>query len=57
MLGPSMAYYEMRLILAKVMYHFDLELCSESEGWADQEAYLVWEKRPLMVNMRVAGTS
>ena len=55
--GSSMAYYEMRLILAKVVYHFDLELCPESEGWADQEVYLIWEKTPLMVNVRVAGTA
>ena len=33
-------------------YNFDLELCPESEGWADQKVYLLWEKHPLMVKLR-----
>lgn len=47
-----MANHEMRLILTKVLYNFDLELCPESEGWADQKVYLLWEKHPLMVKLR-----
>ena len=47
-----MAYHEMRLILAKVVYHFDLELSPGNEGWLDQDVYVLWEKKPLMVNLR-----
>jgi hypothetical protein len=46
-----MAYHEMRLILAKTLYHFDLSLCSESERWADQKTYVLWEKGPLMCKL------
>jgi hypothetical protein len=47
-----MAYHEMRLILTKVLYNFDLELCPESEGWTDQKVYTLWEKHSLMVKLR-----
>ncbi|KAH7042606.1 cytochrome P450 [Macrophomina phaseolina] len=31
----SLAYHEMRIILAKVLWHFDLEISSESENWTE----------------------
>ncbi|KAF1970600.1 P450 monooxygenase, partial [Bimuria novae-zelandiae CBS 107.79] len=48
----SMAYHEMQLILVKVLYNFDYELCPESEGWDDQRTFVVWEKGPLMVKLK-----
>jgi hypothetical protein len=50
-----MAYHEMRLLLTKVMYNFDLELCPESEGWLNQEVYILWQKKPLMVKLRAVS--
>ncbi|EON61526.1 hypothetical protein W97_00741 [Coniosporium apollinis CBS 100218] len=50
-LGKNMAYHEIRLILAKVLWHFDLVLCSQSERWADQKVYSLWEKQPLMCRL------
>lgn len=47
-----MAYHEMRLILAKILYHFELELQPDSESWDHQRTYLMWEKGPLNVAMR-----
>lgn len=47
-----MAYHEMRLIGANVFYHFDIELCPESEDWVDQGIYVLWEKKPLMCKLR-----
>ncbi len=52
-----MAYHEMRLLIAKVFYNFDLEPTPENKGWFDQKMYLVWEKKPLVVNVRPAGTT
>jgi hypothetical protein len=46
-----MAYHEMRLILAKVLYNFDLELCS-NEDWMNQKVYILWQKKPLMVKVQ-----
>jgi cytochrome P450 len=53
--GKNMAYHEMRLIIAKVLYHFDLDLCPESYGWDDQNTYLLWEKKPLMCKLKAVN--
>lgn len=55
-LGKNMAQHEMRLIAAKMLYSFDLELCPESDTWSEQYTYILWEKRPLMVRLRPAPT-
>ena len=47
-----MAYHEMRLIIAKVLYSFDIELCPESEDWDEQKTYILWEKKPLICKLR-----
>ena len=52
-----MAYHEMRLILAKVVYNFDLNLCPGNEEWLDQEVYVLWEKKPLLVNLKTRSTT
>lgn len=48
----NLAYSEMRLILARVLWNFDLELCEESERWSEQFSYVLWDKRPLMCRLR-----
>ncbi|KAL1632953.1 hypothetical protein SLS56_003239 [Neofusicoccum ribis] len=49
-IGKNLAYHEMRLVLAMVFWHFDLELCEESRKWmVDQKVFNVWEKPPLKV--------
>ncbi|KAF2687791.1 cytochrome P450 [Lentithecium fluviatile CBS 122367] len=51
-LSKNLAYAEMRLIAAKVLFSFDLELGEESREWLkDQKAFLVWEKLVLMVKL------
>ncbi|GME26171.1 cytochrome p450 [Neofusicoccum parvum] len=50
-IGKNLAWHEMRLILSYVLWHFDLELCTESEDWTDQRVYALWEKKPLMVRL------
>lgn len=49
--GKNLAWHEMRLLLSTVMLYFDMELCKESQAWNDQKVYLLWEKKPLMVNL------
>jgi hypothetical protein len=44
----------MRLILAMVLYHFDMSLCDESKNWNDQKVFALWEKSPLMVTLALA---
>jgi hypothetical protein len=49
-----MAYHEVRLIMAKVLHSFNLELCAESKEWMkEQEVYTLWQKPPLMVEINV----
>lgn len=47
-----MAYHEIRLILSKVLWNFDFELCSESEEWIEQKIYLMWDKGPLYCQLK-----
>ncbi|KAK3986107.1 cytochrome P450 [Cladorrhinum sp. PSN332] len=53
-IGRNMAMHEMRLVLARVLLRFDLELCGESKEWTKQRAFVLWEKKPLMCRMKVA---
>ena len=42
----------MRCILAKMVWHFDLELCDGSEKWIDQKVFFIfWQKGPLMIRL------
>jgi hypothetical protein len=47
----SLAYAEIRLILCKLFFNFDVELLPESDNWTDQKVYAVWDKGPLMVTL------
>ncbi|KAJ5719828.1 hypothetical protein N7493_006706 [Penicillium malachiteum] len=51
-LGKNLAYCEIRLIICKLLYHFDIALCSESSSWTDQKVYFLWDKPSLMVTLQ-----
>ncbi|KAK4235694.1 cytochrome P450, partial [Achaetomium macrosporum] len=49
-IGKNLAYAEMRLILARVVWCFDIRLAEETEGWDERsKMYLLWEKGPVNV--------
>ncbi|KAK8076680.1 hypothetical protein PG994_003952 [Apiospora phragmitis] len=49
-IGKNLAYAEMRLILAKIVYNFDMRIADESRGWlTGQKAFALWDKPPLQV--------
>ncbi|KAK1707539.1 cytochrome P450 ClCP1, partial [Colletotrichum acutatum] len=49
-IGRNLAYAEMRLILARMIWNFDMKLSEESRGWDDKsQVYLLWEKGPVNV--------
>jgi cytochrome P450 len=56
-LGQNMAMHEMRLVLARVFFRFDLEVCEESRGWTEQRAFVLWEKKPLFCRLRPAAAA
>ncbi|KAH8696970.1 cytochrome P450 [Phaeosphaeriaceae sp. PMI808] len=51
-LGKNLAYHEIRLVLASVLLHFDLKLCTESQNWLNQRTFAIWEKKPLLVQLK-----
>lgn len=51
-IGQNLAYGEMRIMLARIMYHFDFTLDGNHDHWLDsQSIFLVWEKGPLKVKL------
>ncbi|KAK8198485.1 hypothetical protein M8818_006350 [Zalaria obscura] len=51
-LGKNLAYAEMRLILAKLVFNFDMELQEESKAWmTNMKIMLLWQKPPMMVKL------
>ncbi|KAH8705846.1 cytochrome P450 CYP3/CYP5/CYP6/CYP9 [Talaromyces proteolyticus] len=51
-LGRSIAWAELRLIVCKLFYNFDLALQPDSEKWIDQPTFGLWEKGPLNVRIK-----
>jgi cytochrome P450 len=54
-IGRNLAYAEMRLIMAKFLYNFDLELDATTGDWADQKVFVLWEKHPLLVKLKAVN--
>ncbi|KAI1460531.1 cytochrome P450 [Annulohypoxylon moriforme] len=51
-IGRNLAYAEMRLILAKIIYNFDMTISNDSLRWLDdQKSYVLWEKPSLNIYM------
>jgi hypothetical protein len=46
----------MRAILARSLWHFDIELCEESQGWfKGQKVFVLWDKLDLMIKLSRKG--
>ncbi|KAI1438862.1 cytochrome P450 [Xylaria sp. CBS 124048] len=55
-LGMNMARHEMRLLLSKLVYHFDLK--SEADAsWRDQNVFVIWERKSFPVTFVDANTT
>ncbi|KAL3703610.1 hypothetical protein TMatcc_010799 [Talaromyces marneffei ATCC 18224] len=51
-IGRNLAMTEMRLILAKILYNFDMKLANGSHSWIErQKNYNVWDRIPLNVTL------
>ncbi|KAJ9194590.1 hypothetical protein DTO164E3_7257 [Paecilomyces variotii] len=50
-LGRNLAYSEMRLILALIVFNFDIRLSDDSCNWIQQKNFLMWQKPPLKVHL------
>jgi hypothetical protein len=47
----SLAYAEMRLVLAQILWNFDMELLEKSKSWTEHLSYVLWDKPPLYVHL------
>lgn len=45
----------MRLILTKLLWHFDMESSPECARWVDQESYNLWDRPPLKVKLSLSA--
>lgn len=54
-LGKNLAYHEMRLILAAMMFSFDMELNKEGDDWVRQECHVLWAKPAMMARLTLAS--
>ncbi|GKU05128.1 unnamed protein product [Fusarium langsethiae] len=50
-IGKNLAYVEMRLLLTRLLWKFDVEIMPESREWREQNIYLLWEKGSLQVKL------
>ncbi|KAF7185028.1 Cytochrome P450 monooxygenase [Pseudocercospora fuligena] len=51
-LGKNLAYAEMRLIMAKMIWSFDMQLESQSRDWIQRcKVHTLWDKPALMVRL------
>lgn len=49
-IGQSLAYAEIKLILARIVWSFDMQICEDSRGWLEgQKNYVLWDKPDLNV--------
>jgi hypothetical protein len=50
----SLAHLEMKNIIARLLWNFDMELQSDSMQWADsQRSYVLWDKPDLNAKLTV----
>ncbi|KAI2784086.1 putative cytochrome P450 [Daldinia loculata] len=51
-IGRNLAYTEMRLILARIIFEFDMKLSEDSQRWIErQDTFVLWDRIPLNVTL------
>ncbi|KAJ5160583.1 uncharacterized protein N7482_007587 [Penicillium canariense] len=50
-IGRNLAYVEMRIILARMIFNFDMELAEPEKDWLDQDSFFLWDKSALNVKL------
>lgn len=49
-IGMNLAYVELRLVMARILWNFELKLDASCSNWVDDLVeYFGWEKTPLLV--------
>ena len=51
-IGRNLAYAEMKLVLARLLFEFDLEWDGpEHDNWFNQPVFMIWVKKPLKIKL------
>ncbi|KAJ3961392.1 hypothetical protein N0V92_001887 [Colletotrichum tropicale] len=53
-IGRNLAYAEIKLIIARLVWQYDVENATEGDWMGDQKVFMVWEKMPLWVKLHPA---
>lgn len=48
----SLAFVEMRVVLTRLLWEFDIELIDKAQEWEKARVFLIWEKKPLFVKLK-----
>lgn len=49
---PSLAYAEMRVVMARMVFEFDMELSERSKNWLKEaKVYTIWKKTELFLRL------
>lgn len=56
-IGYRFAWAEMRLILARLLYTFDISwgATPNINDWGEQQTFIFWQKDPLQICLKLAG--
>jgi len=50
-LGRNLAWAEIRIILSKMIWSFEIESSGPNYQWEKQLTFVMWQKEPLMVSV------
>ncbi|KAK1705819.1 averantin oxidoreductase [Colletotrichum lupini] len=50
-IGRNLAYAEIKIIMARLLWQFDIENATEGDWIGTQKVFMVWEKAPLWVKL------
>lgn len=50
-IGRNLAYVEIKLIIARLIWQFDLENATQEDWMGGQKVFMVWEKMPLWIKL------
>lgn len=55
-MGKHLAWAEMRLVLARLLWTFDVEATGKPPNWTELRTFLLVEKKPFELRLRLRGT-
>lgn len=51
-IGRNLAYAEIKLIISRLVWQFDIQNATEGDWMGSQKVFMVWEKAPLWIKLQ-----